>query len=77
VFLKVTEPGRPDGFRLIEIAGVTFGRGRDDGGPFVYAEVTSPSGGLTERVVFKGTAYVLNGQGDTIEKFSERQDRKD
>ena len=77
MFLKVVEPGCSDGFRLIQAAQVSFGRDRDhEGKQFAFADVTPPSGGFAERVVIKGTAYVLNDGGDTIEKFSERQERK-
>jgi len=70
VILKVAGEG-PGAFRLIEAADVQFGHG--DG--FSFADVRLANG-LVDRVLVRGTAYVLNAGGDTIEKFSERQERK-
>jgi hypothetical protein len=63
MFLKLMERGTED-FRLVEVSSVSFRRLEEP--CVVYRETGSAE---EKRAFLKGDAFVLNADGDTIEKF--------
>lgn len=63
MFLKLMERGTED-FRIIEVSSVSFRRLEEP--CVVYREMAATE---EKRAFLKGDAFVLNSEGDTIEKF--------
>lgn len=58
-------------YRMVHVVSVEFGHDKDhEERPFSFADVVKVDG-VVERLLIRGRAFLLNGDGHTIDSFAE------